>query len=242
MATTSSHRTQVSQANECAICRSPLTTGYYTLLDRPERYCPTCIATRPRCACCGTPLGAQHWQLHDGRLQCCECHATAVYDPAVAREIFAETVTALVQQFGLLLSVKVEFRLIDAPTMQGILAQSQRHFDAGVQTLGLYQRQGPVRAIYMLYGLPRLLFRTTVAHEYAHAWQGEHCPRMQSDLLREGFAEWVAYRHLLWLGGTRAAQRMLEAQHPYRPALEHVLELEEQLGTVKLLDYMKRAH
>jgi hypothetical protein len=98
-----------------------------------------------------------------------------------------------------------------------------------------------MRIIYMLYALPRLLFRTTVAHEYAHAWQSEHCPLLQDDTLREGFAEWVAFYHLLWIGATRAARRMLTAQHPYRPALEQVLKLEQHLGKAGLIEYIQRA-
>jgi len=66
----------------CAACGALLTGGYFFLRDREERYCPACIADRPRCDACSAPLGAQHWRLHDGRLLCARCHSTAVYDPA----------------------------------------------------------------------------------------------------------------------------------------------------------------
>lgn len=241
MATQPVPRTHQAAADRCATCNGLLTTSYYTLLDRPERYCPTCIATRPRCDCCGAPLGSSSWRLHDGRLQCPICHSTAVYDPAVARRIFDETVAAVIAQLNLTLNVGVEFRLVDAPTLKGIRARGKgQSIEEQPITLGLYQRQGHVRAIYMLYGLPLLLFRITVAHEYAHAWQGERCPLLEDDELREGFAEWVAYRHLQWLGCTRAAQRMLNSHHPYRPALERVLALEQEMGSVGLIEYIKR--
>lgn len=228
-------------ANRCAICGNLLTNGYYTLLDRDERYCPTCIATRPRCDSCGVPLNAHYWQLHDGRRQCANCHTTAVYDPTVAHALYDETVAGLITQLGLVLNVGVEFRLVDAPALHTLRARdSDHHFAENERVLGLYQRQGRLRVIYMLYGLPRLLFRTTVAHEYAHAWQGEHCPLLKDDDLREGFAEWVAYRHLIWLGCTKAARRMLDAPHPYRPAFESILELERQLGTHGVIEHMKR--
>ena len=38
--------------------------------------------------------------LHDGRVQCARCHSTAVYDPALARQIFDETVGAVVEMLG----------------------------------------------------------------------------------------------------------------------------------------------
>jgi hypothetical protein len=46
---------------------------------------------------------------------------------------------------------------------------------------------------------------------------------------------------LLWLGASKAAQRMLQAHHPYRSDLEHVLQLEQRLGTPGLIDYIQCA-
>ncbi|EFO79015.1 LIM zinc-binding protein [Oscillochloris trichoides DG-6] len=225
----------------CASCGEALGAVFFGLIDRPERYCPDCIASRPRCATCGAPLGNQHWSLHDGRRQCAACHATAIYDPHIAEQIFHQTVAALINQFGLRLNVGVAFRVVDAPTMAQIRGQGGQLTAEGADILGLYQRAGHLRTIYMLYGLPKLTFRTTVAHEYAHAWQTEFCPLLQDELLREGFAEWVAYHHLRWIGCDLAAQRMINAPHPYRPALEHVLGLELRLGAAGVIEYLKRA-
>lgn len=242
MATEALPHAPYTTPDRCAACDGPLTDGYYTLLDREERYCPVCIATRPRCDSCGAPLGPHYWRLHDGRLQCAKCHLTAVYEPALARSIFDETVVGLIKQLNLRLNVGVEFRLVDAPALNALRARnSDRPLGDDERILGLYQRQGPLRVIYLLYGLPRLLFRITVAHEYAHAWQGEQCPLLSDDARREGFAEWVAYRHLIWLGCVKAARRMLNAPHPYRPALEHVLELEQQLGIHGVIEHIRRS-
>ncbi len=242
MATPATSSAQREDSDRCAACGGPLIGRYYTLIDRPERYCATCIAMRPRCDSCGAPLGPKHWQLHDGRLQCATCHSMAIYDPKLARQIFQETVAHVINQLGLTLNVGVEFRLVDAPTLEEIRAQGDRHPPEGARrTLGLYQRQGHMRVVYVLYGLPRLIFRTTVAHEYAHAWQGERCPLLNDDDLREGFAEWVAYRHLFWIGASKAAHRMLASTHPYRPALERILDLERQLGVQGIIEYIKRA-
>jgi hypothetical protein len=216
--------------DHCAACGAPLTHGYYFLRDRSERYCPTCIDTRPRCDACSAPVGDRHWTLHDGRVLCGRCHATAIFEPGEAQRLFEETVAAVVGQLGLALRVGVEFRLVDAPTLARIRASGDGGPASDEKTLGLYQRHGRLRAIYALYGLPKLLFRTVVAHEYAHAWQGETCPLLDDNDLREGFAEWVAYRHLLYLGSAKAAQRMLQSSHPYRPLLEQVLALEARVG------------
>ncbi|MFV9503872.1 MAG: zinc-binding protein [Oscillochloridaceae bacterium umkhey_bin13] len=201
------------------------------------------MTTRPRCDSCGVPLPltSQHWRLHDGRLQCPTCHATAVYDPGAARAIFDQTVTGLVAQLGMSLNVGVDFRIVDAPTLESLRAEGNSAPPPGLTTLGLYRRRGHLRTIYMLYGLPKLAFRTTVAHEYAHAWQGEHCPLLRDEALREGHAEWVAYQHLCWLGCTKAVDRMLQMAHPYRAALERVLALERQLGPAGLQRYLMTA-
>jgi hypothetical protein len=232
----------------CAACGGPLIGGYYTLFDRTERYCQNCVAAGQFCASCGLPLGPNYWQLHDGRRQCARCHSTAIYDPAVARTIFDETVAALIAQFDLRLNVGVEFRLVDAPTLNALRSPEGAADGATAETpdtarslLGVYQRYGWLRIIYMLYGLPRLIFRITVAHEYAHAWQGENCPLLRDETLREGFAEWIAYHHLNWIGSTRAAQRMLTEPHLYRPLLDHLLGLERQLGIAGVIEYIKRA-
>jgi len=216
--------------DRCAACGALLTSGYFYLRDRTERYCPTCIADRPRCDACSAPVGDQHWTLHDGRVLCARCHSTAIYDPALAGRLFEETVGAVVSQLGLTLRVGVEFRLVDAPALARVRASAHDGHDPEEKTLGLYQRQGRLRAIYVLYALPKLMFRTVVAHEYAHAWQGETCPLLDDDRLREGFAEWVAYRHMLHLGCTKAARRMLTSAHPYRPLLEEVLALDQRVG------------
>ncbi len=230
--------TQKPAHDRCAACGARLTSGYYFLRDRSDRFCPQCIATRPRCDACSAPVGDPHWTLHDGRVLCNNCHTTAVFDPTLARQLYDETVAAVAAQLGLRLRVGVEFRLVDAPTLAQVRAEAHDGSAPEEKTLGLYQRQGRLRAIYMLYGLPKLLFRTVVAHEYAHAWQGEACPLLDDDGLREGFAEWVAYRHLLFLGCTRAAQRMLKSSHPYRPLMEQVLALEEQIGPAGVLQHI----
>ena len=233
--------TRSPAATRCAACGDRLVGRYFVFLDSSDQFCGRCVATRPRCSSCGAPLGPSHWQLHDGRLQCARCHSAAVYDIDVARAIYRQTVEGVAQELDLRLQVGVEFRLVDAPALATLRSLDGQDHPDDERTLGLYQRQGRTRAIYLLYGLPRLSFRTTVAHEYAHAWQGEHCPLLEDAALREGFAEWVAFRHLRFLGCTRAADRMRSSNHPYRPFLEQVLALEQRLGSNALIDYMKRA-
>lgn len=220
----------------CAVCGSLLTDGYYYLRHRPERYCEACMLGGPHCDSCGAPAGDDAWRLHDGRIQCARCHTTAIYDAQEAKRIYEETVAAIGSQLSLHVTLPVSFRLVDAPTLRQIRANHGIHRDETV--LGLFRLDGQLRVIYMLYGLPRMMFRTTVAHEFAHAWQSEYCPTLGDEPLREGFAEWVAYRHLLYLGSSKAAQQLLESEHPYRPYLEAMLELEKRGGPAAVIRRM----
>lgn len=226
--------------DHCAACGNLLLNGYYTIETRPERYCAACMQNRPRCSGCGAPVSDQHWALHDGRVLCARCHSMAVYDPTEAYQLYQHTVEAVVAQLGLKLRVGVTFRLVDTPTMSRLHSMSENQL-GDAQLLGVYQRQGSLRVIYMLYGLPKLTFRTTVAHEYAHAWQAETCPLLEDEVLREGFAEWVAYHHLRYLGCTRAAENMLHSNHPYRPMFESVLAVERHAGIRGVIDHMLAA-
>ncbi|MEM8533505.1 MAG: protein DA1 [Chloroflexota bacterium] len=224
----------------CTACGKMLTGGYFYLRNRSERYCPECITNRPRCDVCSSPVDNNAWLLHDGRHRCSSCHETAVYDATEAHNLYEETVGSIIAQLQLTLRVGVAFRLVDAPTMAEVRSMGAV-YPPEEKTLGLYRRQGSLRVIYLLYGLPRIMFRTVVAHEYAHAWQGETCPLLEDDELREGFAEWVAYRHLLYLGCTKAAQRMLQSSHPYRVFMESVLELEERVGPGGVVEHILAA-
>jgi hypothetical protein len=230
-----------SRRDRCAACGASLDAGYYFFRDRRDRYCQACIDNRPRCDACSAPVGDQHWTLHDGRVLCAHCHNTAIYDPVQARSLFDETVGAVVRQLGLALRVGVEFRLVDAPSLAQVRSAANDGHASAEKTLGLYHRQGRLRAIYVLYGLPKLMFRMVVAHEYAHAWQGETCPLLEDDRLREGFAEWVAYRHLLHLGCSKEAQRMLTSNHPYRPMLEEVLAIDGRVGPSGVVQHLLAA-
>ncbi|HMO56602.1 MAG TPA: protein DA1 [Roseiflexaceae bacterium] len=226
---------------QCAACGQAIGTTYFRLPGRNEAYCTRCATERPRCATCGVPLSDRSWRLHDGRILCERCNTTAIYHPEEALRLYTETTAAIVRQLGLELRVGVEFRLVDAPTLADVQQHSAVSQPADEVIFGLYYRHGRNRTIYMLYGLPKLTFRAVVAHEYAHAWQSENCPLLDNEALREGFAEWVAYRHLTYLGCRKAAARMLASPHPYRPFLEQMLKLEEISGPLGVMQHMLAA-
>lgn len=244
------HRSGIPKfVGRCTICQKPLLGKSYIIQGNDAlHYCPECIRTRPRCDSCGHPLPDRYWKLHDGRNHCIRCHKTAIYDPALAHMLFDETVAGIVEQLNLVVTSKLTLRLVDRSDLWQAQHEDQppppleQYRDPGHhRILGLYVHRGNSRVIYMLYGLPRITFRTTLAHEYAHAWQSEQCPYLTDDFLREGFAEWVAFYHLLWLGATKAAHRMLSAHHSYLTALEYLFQLERTMGRAGVIEFIRQS-
>lgn len=203
--------------------------------------CHDCSRTAPRCAVCGVPIGAPQISLPDGRRICVRCHRTAVYDAAQARALFDHTVHVLIARLGLQLRIGAEFTLADVHHLERLASEAGlTPQDGAGRVVGLFIRKGRSRVMYVLSGLPRTLFIQTVAHEWAHAWQGENCPALEDVLLREGFAEWVAYKTLQAMGATRKLRLMEGQDGVYGKGLRQMLKLEQKQGISGVLDCCRR--
>lgn len=121
--------------------------------------------------------------------------------------------------------------LVDRNQMLALLAQvKDEDADQPELVFGLFVRRGRKRMVYVEYGLPQILMIQVIAHELAHAWQGENCPLLRDPLFREGFAEWVAYRALLALGAVKKAALMTQRTDLYGQGLQMMLALERGLA------------
>lgn len=232
----------------CHLCGKPLSgrgwayetengSGTQTLV-----VCRTCHETAPRCDVCGMPVAALSVHLPDGRNICAHCHRTAVYDSQNAGALFAQVTAVVVEQLGLALNVGAAFSLVDQQHLQRLAeAADFAPADDPQRVIGLFVRQGRKRVMYVLSGLPRVLFLQTVAHEWAHAWQGENCPLLRDALVREGFAEWVAYKTLQALGAVKKATQMAQRSGLYGEGLQQMMRLEQQHGISGVLAFCRRS-
>jgi hypothetical protein len=211
------------------------------MMGRYGPYCADCARNRPRCDICGLPVLDGGRLPADGRLTCAECEATAVHDPIEAQAIFRAAESAIGQQLGLSLGVPTALLLVGRDELMVVMRELGQEPDGAADTLGAYTRRGRRRGIYALSGLPRLLLLQVAAHEWAHAWQMENAPLMRDPVLREGFAEWIAYRLLRARGEAEAAERMLARDDIYGDGLRHLLRLEEQLGAPGVIEWCRRA-
>lgn len=238
-----------ANAPRCLTCGT-LVSGRSLAIDGVGPFCEKCFTSRPPCDICGAPLSDERWQLSDGRLSCAHCHSTAVDTPAEAAPIYEEMKQVIDQRFGMRLNIPTGLALVDRNQLSQILIQQtdvEEVLDP-VRTLGVYVRKGTRRGIYVQSGLPANLLVRVAAHEYAHAWQGENCPLLRDPLLREGFAEWVAYHVLEFYRLDRQLELMLKrcsrkgsSGDLYCQGLRMVLDLEMQIGPAGILDYCRNS-
>ena len=190
------------------------------------------------------PVAPNHVQLPDERRICARCHQTAVYDPAHAQKLCDYAARIAADQLGLGLNVGVDFTLVDNMHLQRLVTEMALDPDddrGQGKVVGLYLHKGRKRVMYVLLGLPQILLVQTVAHEWAHAWQGENCPLLQDPLVREGFAEWAAYKTLQTMGAVDKMALMEQQNGLYGKGLQQMLELERRGGVSGVLAFCRRA-
>ncbi|MEE8390129.1 MAG: zinc-binding protein [Anaerolineae bacterium] len=210
--------------------------------DQSIVVCRQCQETAPRCDVCGVPVGANHVRLPDGRRTCARCHQTAVYDPAHAQALFEHVTRVVTEQLGLGLNVGADFTLVDDQHLQRLAAEASLDpYDGQGKVVGLFIRKGRKRVMVILSGLPQILLIQTVAHEWSHAWQGENCPLLQNARVREGFAEWTAYKTLQTMGATKKMALMKQQNGLYGEGLRQMLELEQRDGVSGVIIFCRQA-
>jgi hypothetical protein len=210
--------------------------------DQAVVVCRRCHQSAPRCDGCGVPVGANHVALPDGRRICPRCHQTAIYDQARGRELFERVARVVTDRLGLGLNVGVDFTLVDHQHLQRLALEADVASDVDpAKVVGLFARQGHKRVMYLLSGLPQLLLIQVAAHEWAHAWEGENCPLLRGPLVREGFAEWVAYKTLQALGAVKKMALLERQDGLYGEGLRKMLALEQRGGVGGVLGFCRRA-
>ncbi len=244
---------------QCSNCGTSITGEYKAVGPDRIPFCQTCMTSHPACYLCASPAdpktGGQ--KLSDGRHLCGRDGQTAVFTPQRAHQLFGlatqEVISALGVQMTLKKPVK-EIRLVDVP---GLVAVSQGQYQpvsvASGKILGLTQlvlkSRGQERwtepaTVYLLNGVPEERFVTVSAHEYAHVWHAENHSEYSrtSPEMREGFAEWVAYKvaqHARRTSQTAILEQPV--QTIYYTGLRKFLDLERKVGAAGVLKHATTA-
>ncbi len=215
----------------CIVCGETITDHYFQHNGRGP-FCENCVTNRAPCAVCGNPLGDHNWKLHDGRVICDSCHQTAVYDHHRAAELFNWVTQIIIERLRLSTHIPLVAKLVDRNQLLELVAEKEESPSEPETIFGIYRAEDLNRVVYVEYGLPQILFIQVAAHEYAHAWQRENCPMLNSRLVSEGFSEWVAYKVLQAMGTRKKQAIMLQRADLYGDGLRWMLAVERERGIV----------
>lgn len=229
-----------------------------TIVEGPD--CPQCSGPARACGLCQT-LFADRWMVHqglwfclncfwvacgrcrfcqqpkppDGDTRCRSCLEKRVTSLAIAQDLLDEVHWFCREELGLV--VEKPYRLQLAETASAIPKLHSDAYTLSLSTVGLWAPRE--RTMWVVKGYPYWFTAAVLAHEHAHAWQQENCPRQSQDLM-EGFAAWVEWRVVSNLGYTTFAENMVKLNCPiYGRGLRRCLQLEEQVGTLGLLNKVR---
>jgi endogenous inhibitor of DNA gyrase (YacG/DUF329 family) len=217
--------------------------------------CKKCAA-KPKCFACSMP---GEYELADGRYICKECYKTAVFDEDKAVEI-AEKVRQLIAD-NLLMSTEhnINYHLVT------LFELKKKNSAANVTELGLFKFSMMVKKrfktvgkgtekhtsvkkrisdehydIYLLTGLPEKKLQEVAAHELGHDWMQENFPNIDDDLIREGWAEYVASEVNKLLGHEKMNLRMEKNSDPvYGQGYRMIRNYVDEKGINALLEFFK---
>ena len=233
-------QTCLGTINRCTACQAFLVKTYHSRPGSSDKFCARCVHTGLSCAACHNPLGTDFRQLSDDRRICPTCQATAVTDPGQAEALFEQVKSSCQEALNLVVDPPVPLRLVDALTLGQISSRQYRPEDRYFQRpLGLYHRDGDDIAIYLESDLPHDLFLRALAHEYGHAWAGQFDTASRHEVIKEGFAEWVAYSFLCHLGMDSLTARMAQREDYYGVGLKWMLNLERSKGREAIFELLE---
>ncbi|KAH9663314.1 protein DA1-related 1 [Citrus sinensis] len=148
-----------------------------------QKYCPSHERDgTPRCCSCERmePRDTKYLSLDDGRKLCLECLDSAIMDTHECQPLYLE-----IQEFYEGLNMKVEQQvpllLVERQALNEAMEGEKNvlrrpRIGAGYRLIDMITepyrliRRCEVTAILILYGLPRLLTGSILAHEMMHAW------------------------------------------------------------------------
>jgi len=226
----------------CRSCGARIRGQFLLINGNDGPYCEKCFRNRAQCDLCGAPAGDGSVLMADERIVCQRCNQTAITDPREAEALFERAVDLLMNSLGMQLNMRPRLMLVDHARLAELSrAAAAENGHASDKVLGLFMRQGQRRTIYLQEFLPRIMFLQVVAHEFAHAWQGERCPLLRDATVREGFAEWAAYHILLKLDAKKKAAQMLQRRDFYGEGLRRLLDVEREQGIAGVLQSCRTA-
>ncbi|KAJ3676150.1 hypothetical protein LUZ60_003562 [Juncus effusus] len=152
----------------------------------------------PSCCSCGRmePMDMKYKTLHDGRKLCLECVKSSIMDHGGGRSLNSD-IQEFYKELNMKFAQQIPFLLVNREVI--VREPVNGPGDKIVEIVRRPQRlvRGCEDAtIFLLFGLPRLLTGSLLAHEMMHAWLRLEGYRSLSPVVEEGICQVLAY---MWL-------------------------------------------
>ena len=245
---------------KCHNCREPIRGSYVAVGHQHRPICLSCRHNLPRCFLCTLPAGYDSGgaELYDGRTTCREHSHNGVTEQKEAQRIFRQATAEVKASFPGKLELKnpiKDVKLVGRDAMSSISHRNGHSSGSsegrvlGVTTVTFVSRGHKQwlepATIHLLDHVPARRMLAVAAHEYAHVWHAEnHRDYTQSrPIIREGFAEWVAYKVTQDQGRKDILEKIKNpAGGVYYRGLLKFLELEKRRGVQGVLEFAKQAN
>jgi hypothetical protein len=225
------------RAARCATCGRPLPGDFWEIRGAPGVYCQACTKEAPPCSSCQTPI--RDGVMMDGRYFCRRCVGDLLTDPEVFQAIYDRATAGIADAVGLRLQKRPPLIIENAASMD--LERTAEMTREGLCGLFVRDERGRT-SIHVLSYLTERKALAVLAHELAHAWQAENCPDAQGARLREGFAEWVAWKTLEGFPGCAGEREIIESRaDEYGAGFRVFAELERTRGVDAVIWYATSA-
>ncbi len=198
----------------CSLCGKRSQEGVKIGDQNGKFFCRSCAA-KPKCFCCDMPDNCT--VLADGRNICRECAKTSVTDEAEFIRIISDVKAKMEKEFKLSTRNDIKYSLVDLPTLQDATpgkATARMEFGTykteetvektiiikGPSLFGKAkeevkdEKKTTIRNIFLLSGLTKGKMTEVSAHELAHDWMQNNYPAIKDLKVKEGWAEFVAWR------------------------------------------------
>lgn len=217
---------------ECSLCGCEVGDGIISPTNK--LFCEKCYNKYHTCANCGEPAGPEEKEVAPGCFLCSRCIPGAVITYEDLKPVYDEALYEL---------KKLDIVIYSPVESLSIMNKEELVKNYGTGATGDemafvdYGNEG--YRIFILQGLNYKQILLTLCHEIAHIWDDENI-YIGSEIMSEGFAEWLAYHVMINRGYLEEAEDMyLNPDEIYGQGLRNLLDLEKEHGFSGTLDYFK---
>ena len=248
---------------KCVVCGCRARQGSLVDGDPSKFVCDSCMA-RPKCFVCNLPSLSTMTRLEDGRLLCTACAPKAVFDAQAASGIFESVRKFMRDKMNLSTSHSIAMQLVSSKRLSELSPDGP---GAGVE-MGLFEYSALLEttvrdsvdakgrklssvessrtseekwSIYALYGLTEERLAEVFAHELAHDWMQRNCPYIRDPKIKEGWAEYIAWRYNEMQGRPKLNIRIERNTDPvYGAGFQEIRKIADKDGFDGLKRYLRK--